>query len=321
MADENQVPSEWEQNVFANVLMNSIKEQRSARRWGIFFKAAFFIYIIFITLLILFSSGSDKGEYHNKPHTALVNIDGVISPNEEANADAIVGALREAFKAPQSKAVIMRINSPGGSPVQSSYIYNEVVRLKEQYKDKKVYAVIADVGGSGGYFVASAADEIYANEASIVGSIGVLMMGFGFHDAIEKLGVEQRTLTAGENKNFLDPFAPVNPKQQAFMQTLLDSIHQQFIGAVKKGRGDRLKDDPQIYSGLFWTGEQALGLGLIDGFGTASYVARDLVGHEEMVDYSMSQHFFDKLAKKMGVYLNKSLKLQTGDLYPQLVMK
>ncbi|HET9843836.1 MAG TPA: S49 family peptidase, partial [Gammaproteobacteria bacterium] len=248
-------PSRWEQNVLQNILLTSVKEQRSGRRWGIFFKSAFLLYLIFV-LFLFWPSNRKKLEYRH-PHTALVTIEGVISPTDEANADAIVTGLRNAFESGYSKGIILRINSPGGSPVQSSYIYNEIRRLRARHPEKKLYAVISDVGGSGGYFVACAADEIYANESSIVGSIGVLMPNFGFTETIQKLGIEQRTITAGENKMFLDPFSPVVEQQQAFAQKLVGNIHHHFIQAVKEGRGERLKEDPTIFSGLFWTGDQA----------------------------------------------------------------
>lgn len=320
MAQEDNAPSEWEQNVFASVLMKSIDEQKKARRWGIFFKIAFLLYILFITVMIFSKPKSDVLDYH-KPHTALVDIKGVIAADDEASGDAIAYALRQAFEATNSKGIILRINSPGGSPVQSAYVYDEVMRLKAKYPEKKVYSVIADIGGSGGYFVAAAGDEIYANKSSIVGSIGVLMMGFGFVDTLDKLGMEQRTLSSGANKQFLDPFSPVDPEQKAFANELLANIHQHFIDAVVQGRGDRLKQDPAIFSGLFWTGEQALELGLIDGFGSPGYVARELIKEEDIVEYSMPRSFFDKIGKRFGVALKKSLKMQVDDFTPEMVIR
>ncbi|MCO4758993.1 MAG: S49 family peptidase, partial [Oceanospirillaceae bacterium] len=245
-------------------------------------------------------------------HTAVINIQGPISASEEASADNIVWALRKAFESEESKAVIMRINSPGGSPVQSGYIYDEVKRLRVLYPEKKAYAVIVDIGASGAYYIAAAADEIYADKASLVGSIGVVAGGFGFVDLMEKVGVERRLYTAGDHKAFLDPFSPQNSNETNLWQQVLDTTHRQFIEQVKKGRGERLKDNGKMFSGLVWTGEQALELGLLDGIGSSSYVAREVVGVEEMVDYTSQPQLWQKILDRVSTTFAKTISTEMG---------
>ncbi|QSP93484.1 S49 family peptidase [Marinobacter salinisoli] len=275
-------------------------EQRKSRRWGIFFKFLTFAYLF--GLLLLFKLPvSDTIEGATGQHTAVVQVDGPIAADELASADNIVGSLRTAFEAENSAAVVLRINSPGGSPVQSGYIYDEIRRLREEYPDKKVYAVISDIGASGAYYIASAADEIYANRASLVGSIGVVAGGFGFTDVMDKIGVERRLYTAGENKAFLDPFSPERQEEVSFWKDVLENTHQQFIDAVKTGRGERLAEDERLFSGLVWSGEQAVELGLVDGLGSTSWVARQLVGEEELVDYSHRKSPLQNLVDQLGV--------------------
>jgi protease-4 len=244
----------------------------------------------------------------------------MIADTEAASADNIVGSLRAAFEDEKTKGVILRINSPGGSPVQSGYIYDEIRRLRAQKPDIKVYAVITDLGASGAYYIASAADQIYADKASLVGSIGVTAAGFGFVGTMEKLGVERRTYTSGEHKAFLDPFQPPKPDETAFWQGVLDTTHKQFIASVKAGRGDRLKDKdhPELFSGLVWTGEQAVGLGLVDGLGSASYVARDIIGEKEMVDYTVQESAFDRFSKKMGASVAEQIAMWAGFKGPSM---
>jgi len=224
----------------------------------------------------------------------------------------LVSGLRRAFKDKNTAGVILRINSPGGSPVQSGYVYDEIKRLRKKYPDIKLYAVVTDICASGGYYIASAADEIYADKASIVGSIGVLMDGFGFVDTMKKVGVERRLLTAGKHKGILDPFSPLKPSEVKHVQRLLDSIHQQFIDAVKAGRGDRLADDPQLFSGLFWNGEEGLKLGLVDGLGSSSYVAREIIGEEKVVDYTARPNYFDRFAERIGATMANVLGENLG---------
>jgi protease-4 len=252
----------------------------------------------------------------SKEHTALVELNGTIAPQGGVSADQTKQGLRQAFEATNSRAVILRINSPGGTPVQAAEINAEIIRLKGLYPDKPFYAVIADICASGGYFVAVAADTIYANPSSLVGSIGVLMDGYGFVGSMEKLGVERRLITAGESKGLLDPFSPLDASDVAHVEQMLDEVHQQFIDAVIAGRGDRLVEDDTIFSGLFWTGERALELGLVDGFGDAGHVARDVVGTEHVVDYTVRQSFLEQFAEQLGVTLLGKLGLKTPGMRP-----
>ena len=273
-----------------------LREQRRARRWGIFFKLFFATYLVAL-LVLLQTDGAGPG---SGAHTALVELQGVIGPGQDTDADTVVGGLRAAFAQRGVKGVILRANSPGGSPVQSAYINDEIVRLRSKYPDTPLYVVISDVCASGCYYAAAAADRIYASRGSIVGSIGVLMDNFGFVDAIGKLGIERRLMTAGKNKGLLDPFSPLNPEDAAHMQGLLDRVHRQFIQVVKAGRGNRLADDEEIFSGLFWTGEEAKKLGLVDGFGSAGYVAREIIQAEEIVDYTPGQDLLERFADRIG---------------------
>lgn len=296
---------------FEKVLLASLTEQRRSRRWGIFFKILLFGYL-FALLGMYLSSDTSSKRVLQKDHVALINLEGTIAAGRNSDADTVLTGLHNAFESENAKAVILRINSPGGSPVQSAYIYDEIKRLRKLYPEKKIYTVITDIGASGGYFIAAAGDAIYANGASIVGSIGVLMPGMGAVEAIHKLGIENRTMTSGKNKAFMDPFSKRNPNQEIFAQKLLDNVHEQFIRAVKLGRGDKLQNDPEIFSGLFWTGEQALKLGLIDGLGNASYVAREVVKIEDLVDYTVSDTLLDKLSNRMGVAFSKELVASLG---------
>lgn len=294
-------------------VVNSLNvEHRRARRWGIFFKLLTFSYLFALLWLFWSSSDIDADSMVPQAHTAVVDVSGPIMDGEEASADAIVTALRNAFKAERSHAVVMRINSPGGSPVQSGYVYDEIKRLRSLYPQKKLYAVITDIGASGAYYMAAAADEIYADKASLVGSIGVISSSFGFVELIDKIGIERRTLTAGENKAFLDPFSPLKEEDREFWQTVLETTHQQFIAQVKAGRGDRLKGGDELFSGLVWTGEQALELGLIDGLGSTSMVAREIVGVEKLVDYTARPQPLDRIIERLGIGVAKQLALELG---------
>lgn len=288
------------------LVMSLQSEQRKSRRWGIFFKILTFLYLFAILLMFKFpfSSSLDSA---TKDHTAIIEVNGPIASDADASADNIVGAMREAFENERSRAVLLRINSPGGSPVQSGYIYDEITRLREKHPDKKLYAVISDIGASGAYYIAAAADEIYADKASLVGSIGVVSGGFGFTGVMDKLGVERRLYTAGENKAFLDPFSPESASEVNFWESVLATTHAQFIEQVKAGRGDRLADDERLFSGLIWTGEQALELGLVDGLGSSSYVAREIVGQEVLVDYSRRGSPFKELLDQFGVSVGSGI--------------
>ena len=295
----------WERETLEKLAFSSLKEQRKARRWGIFFKLLTFAYITFLILMV-FEWRGDGDIIAAGKHTALVDLDGVIDVKGDASAEKITSALQSAFKDKDTKGVILRINSPGGSPVQSGIINDEVRRLRGIYPNVPLYVVVEDICASGGYFVAASADKIYVNKASLVGSIGVLMDGFGFTGSMEKLGVERRLLTAGANKGFLDPFSPEDPKQKEYAQSMLDDIHQQFIAVVKQGRGKRLKDDPELFSGLIWTGRKAVELGLADGYGSVESVARDVIKAENIVDYTEKSSPVERIAKRFGAAAAKS---------------
>ncbi|HFQ91932.1 MAG TPA: signal peptide peptidase SppA [Chromatiales bacterium] len=289
----------WERDLLERLAFASLKEQRRARRWGIFFKAATLLYLVALLFLFNQDAWQDDGVVTGK-HTALVDVRGVIADDQDANADTIVSGLRAAFKNKNSAGVIIRINSPGGSPVQAGYVNDEIARLRAKYPDKPIYAVVTDICASGGYYIAAATDKIYADKASLVGSIGVLMDGFGFVETMKKLGVERRLITAGENKAFMDPFSPQREEDRQHIQKMLDTIHQQFIDIVRKGRGDRLKESEELFSGLVWTGEQSMELGLIDGLGSSSYVAREIIGAEKIVDYTDHRPYFERLVERLG---------------------
>jgi protease-4 len=302
--------SEKEWKLIEKLMMSMNSEQKKARRWGIFFKLLTFLYLF--VAIAMFASNDIASVDVDGEFTAMVEVKGVIADGEEASADLIVTGLREAFKAEGVKAVLLRINSPGGSPVQSGYVYDEIKRLRAIYTEIPLYAVISDLGASGAYYIAAAADGIYADKASLVGSIGVVGSGFGFVDVMKKLGVERRQFTSGEHKGFLDPFMPLNNDEKSFWEGVLATTHKQFIGQVKKGRGDKLVDDPKLFSGLVWTGEQALELGLVDGLGSSSYVARELVGAEKIVDFTPKPSPFEGLVGRLGVYAGKGFATALG---------
>ncbi|HXE40843.1 MAG TPA: S49 family peptidase [Azonexus sp.] len=297
--DSPQTPNtpNWERQTLEKLAFAALEEQRSRRRWGVFFKFLGFAYLL-VVLIAVVDWGADAE--HLERHTALVNLNGVIQAKGEASAENLIAALDSAFEAKNSVGVVLRINSPGGSPVQAGIINDEIRRLRGKYPDKVLYAVVEDMCASGGYFVAAAADKIYVNRASIVGSIGVLMDGFGFTGTMDKLGVERRLLTAGDNKGFLDPFSPQAPQHKAHAQLLLNDIHKQFIDVVKAGRGTRLKESPDMFSGLMWTGVQSVELGLADDFGSVDSVARDVVKAEKVLDYSVKDNIAERFAKRLG---------------------
>jgi len=296
----------WQREMIERLAFGALQEQRRSRRWGIFFKSIFFLYLLAVFFTFTPGDLAEKG-IAGIDHTALVDIQGVIADDSEANAEDIISGLREAFESKGTKGVILRINSPGGSPVQSGYVYNEIVRLRNKYPDIHLYAVVTDLCASGGYYIASAADEIYADKASIVGSIGVLMNGFGFVGTMDKLGVERRLITAGKNKGFMDPFSPLKEDEVEHLKDMLESIHQQFINAVKTGRKGRLADDPGLFSGLMWTGEQAVDLGLVDGLASSDKVARDIIGVDKIVDFTHREPYFEKFIGRFGASMAKSL--------------
>lgn len=294
MADE----ANWERGLIEKLAGAALKEQRRARRWGIFFKLLGFAYLTMLILLVLDWRGSDS--LGSGKHSALVDIVGVIDAKGDSSADRVTEALQNAFKNKNTQGVILRINSPGGSPVQAGIIYDEIRRLRGIYPNIPMYAVVEDICASGGYYIAAAADKIYVNKASIVGSIGVIMDGWGFTGTMEKLGVERRALVSGENKAFLDPFSPVDEKQKRHAQSMLDDIHKQFIDVVKKGRGKRLKESPDVFSGLLWTGDKSVELGLSDGLGSVDYVAREVIKAEDILDFTKKQDITERFAKRFG---------------------
>lgn len=290
-----------------DVAMEGIKEQRRARRWSIFFKLFFVAYLLVGLFALLGSGVSDSKLATADKITAVVDINGVIMDGAAASAELVLPSLKEAFENEKTKGIILHINSPGGSPVQAGMINDEIKRLKAKHKEIPVYAVVSDICASGGYYIAVAADEIYADKASIVGSIGVRMDNFGAVGLMEKLGVERRLYTAGANKGMLDPFLPEKPEQVAFVHEMLNTTHQQFINVVKEGRGKRLQDNPDIFSGLFWTGETALKLGLIDGLGSDASVARDKIGAEDLVNFTTEKDLLQRLSERVETSLHMML--------------
>lgn len=289
------------------VALEGIKEQRRARRWGIFFKLFFIAYLLVVLYAILGGGAHDGKLTTADKITAVIDIKGIIMDGAEASAENVLPSLKDAFEDPKTKGIILRINSPGGSPVQAGIINDEIRRLKGLHKDIPVYAVVSDLCASGGYYIAVAADKIYADKASIVGSIGVRMDSFGVTGLMEKLGVERRLHTAGANKGMLDPFLPEKPEQVQFVQQMLDETHQQFINVVKQGRGKRLKETPEMFSGLFWTGDEALKLGLIDGLENDAYVAREVIGAEEIVDFTNKKDLLQRLGEKVQTSVQSML--------------
>ena len=297
--------SNWEREALEKIALSALSEQKIARRWNIFFKSLTFLFIFTLLFLGFGAERSSKGG--SGKHTALIELNGVIGEKDEVNAKDFFESIRRAYESSGTRGIILKINSPGGSPVQAGMINDEIKRQKLLHPKIPVYAVVEDICASGGYYIAVAADEIYVDKASIVGSIGVLMDGFGFTDTMKKIGIERRLMTAGSNKAMLDPFSPLNSKQQAFVQEMLNEVHEQFIHVVKVGRGSRLKDSPEIFSGLFWNGEAAVKLGLADGFGNYDYVARELIKAEEIVDFTTYESFADRFARKFGASLGSSM--------------
>jgi len=291
--------AQWERELLQRFAFEALREQRRSRRWSIFFRLLAFGYVLAF-LAAAWQSTPARGGIGGGKVTGLVDIQGVIAPGTAADADRIITGLRAAFEDTATRGVIVRINSPGGSPVQAGYINDEIQRLKNKYPKKKLYAVVQDVCASGGYYIAVAADEIYADKGSLVGSIGVRMDSFGLVDAIAKLGVERRLLTAGDHKGFLDPFLPLDEQETAHAKALLGDIHAQFINTVKRGRGDRLKEDPAIFSGFVWTGERALELGLVDALGSSGFVAREIIKAEEIVDFTLKEGLVEELTRHLG---------------------
>lgn len=313
MADNaNENDTAWERKVIEKLALETLAEQKRRRRWGIFFRLLGFAYLTFLIVAL-----GDWGEATEKlgdgrKHTALVQLNGVIKSSGEASAEKISEALQAAFKDRGTQGVILRINSPGGSPVQSGIINDEIRRLRAKHPDIPLYAVVEDVCASGGYYVAAAADKIFVDKASIVGSIGVLMDGFGFTGSMDKLGVERRLLTAGEHKGFLDPFSPQDDRHKQHAQLLLDDIHRQFIEVVRKGRGKRLKETPELFSGLMWTGAKSIELGLTDELGSVEYVAREVIKAENIRDYTLRASLGERFVRQFGTDLAEGIMNAVG---------
>ena len=297
----------WEREVIESLATAALREQRRTRRWGIFFKLLTFAYITFFVVFTVDWKKAGDSASGGGGHTALVELIGVIDSKGDSSAERLNSALQRAFKDKNTKGVILRVNSPGGSPVQSGIVFDEIRRQRGLHPDIPIYAVVEDLCASGGYYVASAADRIYVDKASIVGSIGVVMDGWGATGLIDKLGIERRVLTSGENKAFLDPFSPLDPKQKEHALGMLKDIHEQFIEVVKKGRGKRLKDDPSLFSGLMWTGAKSVELGLADGFGTVEQVARDVIKAEDILDFTEKENIAQRFAKRFGASVGSAI--------------
>ena len=296
----------WEHAALERIALASLNEQRRSRRWGIFFKLLGFIYLFALLFVALGWLGKRDGVSPAR-HTAVVEINGLIAAEHPGAAENVTAGLQEAFKDKATQGVVLRINSPGGSPVQAAQINDEIRRLRAKYPNIPLYTVVEDICASGGYYVAVAADKIFVNQSSIVGSIGVLMDGFGFANVLERLGIERRLLTAGENKGFLDPFSPLAPEQREHAQTMLNAIHEQFIKVVREGRGERLKDAPDLFSGLMWTGEKSIELGLADEIGSVQYVAREVIQAEDLVDFTPRENIAERVAKRFGAAMAEAL--------------
>ena len=301
MAEDDLHP---DRKALERVLLSHVEEQRRTRRWGIFFKSLGFVWLFLILAMLI---AHEDGEFTAGPHTALIELQGEVGGEDGFMADSIISALGSAFEDSRTKGVVLRCNSPGGSPVQAGQIHDEVRRLRAQHPNIPVYAVVDDLCASGGYYVIAAADKIYVDKASIVGSIGVLMDGFGFTGSMEKLGIERRLLTAGDNKGFLDPFSPEDPQQVAHAQAMLEEIHQQFMGVVREGRGQRLKEVPGMFSGLVWSGSKSIEIGLADDLGSLDQVARDVIQAENIVDYTPQQTLADRLARRLGTAIGEAM--------------
>jgi protease-4 len=300
MSEENN-----ERGALERVLLANLEEQRRTRRWGILFKSLWFLFLFTVLMLVV---SKEDGEFTAGAHTALVELQGEIGGEDGVVADDIIAALASAFEDKKTRAVVLRCNSPGGSPVHAGQIYDEIRRLRGEYPKIPVYAVVDDVCASGGYYIIAAADRIYVDKASLVGSIGVLMDGFGFTGAMDKLGVERRLLTAGANKGFLDPFSPVDAGQEAHAKAMLAEIHEQFMQVVRQGRGKRLKETEDTFSGLIWSGAASIDMGLADGLGSLDYVAREVVKAEDIVDFTPQENIADRLARRLGTAIGGTVR-------------
>jgi protease IV len=297
----------WERDVLEKLVFAAVTEQKRARRWGIFFKTLMFGYLFAILAIAVYPKFKEEMGGRGKNHTAVIDLVGMIAEGQNANAESIIGSLRDAVKDKNTKGIILNANSPGGSPVQSAYVYDEIKKIKKENPYLPIHAVVSDICASGCYYIVSATDKIFASPASLIGSIGVIMESFGFVEGMQKLGVERRLLTAGEHKALMDPFSPEKPYENQYMQGLINQVHQQFISAVKSGRGTRLKETPEMFSGLVWTGEESAKLGIVDGMGTQAYVAKEIIGAETLVDFTQEERLVDRLAGKLGASLGLAI--------------
>ncbi len=299
-------PNTWERDILEKLVLASVTEHRRTRRWGIFFKSLFLLYL-FIILGMAMEPFSKHRLADGTGHTAVVDVIGIIAEGTETNADNIIEGLQAAIEDSATKGIILNMNTPGGSPVQSAQVYDEIRRIKGIRPQLPIYAVVSDLCASGGYYIAAAADKIFVNQASVVGSIGVVMNGFGFVDAINKLGIERRLITAGEHKGMLDPFSPLSPVEKGHIQRVLNHVHEQFIEAVRRGRGERLKENPDLFSGLVWTGAEGIELGLVDELGDARSVAKNLIGAEKLVNFTPEKNVLDRLSHRIGMAFGEVL--------------
>jgi protease-4 len=304
---EQDKSNDWQRSVIEKVALAAIAEQGKARRWGIVFKSLTFVYLTVVLAMAVYPSFKEEFGDDSKGHTAVIDIVGVIAEGKEVVAEEVIKSLRAAVKDKNTKGIILHANSPGGSPVQSAYVFDEIRRIKKEYPKIPIYSVVSDICASGCYYIVSASDKIFVNQASLIGSIGVLMDGFGFVDTMQKLGIERRLLTAGSHKGMLDAFSPPKKDDTVYMQGLIDQVHQQFITAVKTGRGKRLKDSPDIFSGLVWTGENGIKLGLADAIGDNDTVATKIIGAEKQVSFTRKDNILDKLAGKMGASFGQAI--------------
>ena len=311
--ENNQKSDGWERDILEKVALAAITEQTRARRWGIVFKTLTFLYLAAVLVAMSPNAKKEIGS-SAKEHTAVVDIVGMIAEGKDVTADNVIKSLRAAVKDKNTKGIILHANSPGGSPVQSHYIYSEIRSIKKQNPKLPIYAVVGDVCASGCYYIASASDKIFVSPASLIGSIGVLMDGFGFVDGMKNLGIERRLITAGTHKAMLDPFSPSKPEETTYIQNLINQVHQQFITAVKEGRGNRLKETPDMFSGLVWTGEESLKNGIADAYGDDRSVAKELIGAEKLEDFSEKEELFDKLVGKMGAAFGHALSSNAQNL-------
>ena len=297
----------WERDIIEKVALAAITEQTKARRWSVFVRSLVFLYILVFFGVSMYPKIKQNMGGSGSQHTAIIDVTGVIAEDKEANAADIIDSLRDAVKDENTKGIILHSNSPGGSPVQSNYVYEEIRNIKKEHPNLPIYAVVSDICASGCYYIASASDKIFVNPSSLIGSIGVIMDGFGFVDAMQKIGVERRLLTAGSHKAMLDPFSPPKADETRYMQELIDQVHQQFITAVKTGRGDRLKETPDMFSGLVWTGEAGIKIGVADAYGNDDFVAKTIIGAEKQVDYTQKTSFIDKMTSKLGASFGQAL--------------